>query len=168
MEHSEFREEIAPDGHPSTYDHSEPKASALFLFGGATVVLVLAITLGVTFYYDSNYEERVFSTVLTADNDLLKNLRAKEVRELHTYGFVDQKAGKVRLPIGRAMEILARESTENRLKYATNAYAVKTPEQLAGQVAPPVSQAGAAAATGAQDAGKGTNRDAQPMAPAAK
>jgi hypothetical protein len=37
--------------------------------------------------------------------DKLKDLRAREETELTTYGWIDQKAGVVRLPIDRAMEL---------------------------------------------------------------
>jgi hypothetical protein len=37
--------------------------------------------------------------------DKLKDLRAHEQTELTTYGWIDQKAGVVRLPIDRAMEL---------------------------------------------------------------
>lgn len=35
----------------------------------------------------------------------LAELHAKEARQATTYGWVDQKAGVVRLPVGRAMEL---------------------------------------------------------------
>jgi len=37
----------------------------------------------------------------------LKELRAAEDAMLHSYGWVDQQAGVVRIPIERAMELLA-------------------------------------------------------------
>ena len=36
----------------------------------------------------------------------MKTLRAQEETELHSYGWVDEKAGVARIPIDRAMEIL--------------------------------------------------------------
>jgi hypothetical protein len=36
----------------------------------------------------------------------LERLRAEEDRELHSYGWVDRKAGVVRIPIERAMQLL--------------------------------------------------------------
>ena len=39
----------------------------------------------------------------------LAELREKEAREITSYGWVDQKAGVVRLPIDRAMELTARD-----------------------------------------------------------
>jgi hypothetical protein len=39
----------------------------------------------------------------------LAALRAREQRQLDGYGWVDRKAGRVRIPIARAMELLAEE-----------------------------------------------------------
>ena len=43
----------------------------------------------------------------------LQDLRAQEQTELTTYGWIDQKAGVVRLPIDRAME-LTMQSLQSR------------------------------------------------------
>jgi hypothetical protein len=39
----------------------------------------------------------------------LATLRAREDRQLDGYGWVDRKAGRARIPIARAMELLAEE-----------------------------------------------------------
>lgn len=39
----------------------------------------------------------------------LEELRAKHQKQLESYGWVDQKAGVVQLPIDRAMELMVRE-----------------------------------------------------------
>jgi hypothetical protein len=36
----------------------------------------------------------------------LQDFRAKEEGVLHSYGWIDRKAGSVRIPIGRAMDLL--------------------------------------------------------------
>jgi len=43
----------------------------------------------------------------TAPADDLRNLRAAEQTRLTTYGWVDRKAGVVRIPIERAKELVA-------------------------------------------------------------
>ena len=47
--------------------------------------------------------------------DKLKDLRANEQTELTTYGWIDQKAGVVRLPIDRAMELTLQSLQPKRL-----------------------------------------------------
>ncbi len=45
---------------------------------------------------------------------LLQQLRSQEDKALHTYGWVDEKAGIVRMPIDRAMDILAERGLPHR------------------------------------------------------
>jgi len=160
MEHSEYREEIEVGDHPYSYDHTEPKASALFLFGGATVLMLIVVGVGITYYYDALREQAIYREVLSVDNDQLKNLRATEERDLNSYSYANKDAGVVRMPISRAMQLVAKEAAENKPKYPVKPYAVKTPEQLAGQ-APAVSQPGAASAQSAVREGSGSNPNVQ-------
>jgi hypothetical protein len=46
--------------------------------------------------------------------DKLKDLRAHEQTELTTYGWIDEKAGVVRLPIDRAMELTVQSLQSKR------------------------------------------------------
>jgi len=154
-DHGQYREEF-PDEHPYSYDHQEPKGSLLFLLFGMSVALVLFIAIGVQFYYDRYREQQVYESVLAPESNQLRDLRAKEDQELHSYGYADKPAGKVRLPIERAMELVAQEARENRVKWPTAAYAVKTAAELAAG-APAVSQPGAAAANDAMNQGAGSS-----------
>ncbi len=45
---------------------------------------------------------------------LLQQLRAQEDKTLHSYGWIDEKAGIVRIPIDRAMDILAERGLPSR------------------------------------------------------
>jgi hypothetical protein len=44
----------------------------------------------------------------------LNGIRLKEEQTLYTYGWVDEKAGTVRIPIERAMELLAQQGLPTR------------------------------------------------------
>lgn len=158
-DHGEFREEF-PDEHPHSYDHTEPKGSLLFVLFGITVVLVALIGIGVQFYYDTLREKEIYERVLVPPNTQLVNLRTEESKELHSYGYADKNAGRVRLSIDRAMELVAQEAAENRSKYPTNPYAMKTAAELA-QNTPAVSQPGAAAANNNANQGVTSNPNAQ-------
>jgi hypothetical protein len=153
-EHGDFREEF-PDEHPHSYDHTEPKGSLLFFLIGGTVALLLLTTIAIQFYYEKLRETEVYERVLVPDNFQLRDLRTKEDQELHTYGYSDKATGKVRLTIDRSMQLVAQEAKENRVKWPTAPYAVKTPEQLAAS--PAVSPQGAAAANNANNQGTGSN-----------
>lgn len=148
-EHGEYREEFHGD-HPHSYDHTEPKYSLLWIVGGVIVGLLIFVGIGIQFYYERTEQSTVFRRVLSQDNWQLQNLRKTEDQELHSFGYVDQKAGTVRIPIEEAMRMVVQEAANP--KYPTAPYAVKTDSQLA--VNPTgASPAGAAAAAGAQTSG---------------
>lgn len=49
-----------------------------------------------------------------APNEELKTFRARENAELNSYGWIDRKAGEVRIPIDRAMDILLERGLPTR------------------------------------------------------
>ena len=150
-EHGEYREEFHGE-HPHSYDHTEPKYSLLWIIGGVIVGLLIFIGIGVQFYYERAEQSTVYRRVLSQDNWQLQYLRKVEDQELSSYGYVDPKAGTVRVPIEQAMRMVVQEAAENRPKYPTAPYAVRTDAQLAASPTG-VSQPGAAAAAGAQSSG---------------
>ena len=160
-DHGEFREEF-PDEHPHSYDHSEPKGSLLFIFFGVTVVLLIIVGIGIQMYYEQTREREVYQRVLAPENHQLRDLRNKEDQELHSFGYTDKNAGKVRLTIDRAMDLVASEAKAGQMKWPTAPYAVKSAAEQAVNPSG-VSQPGAAAAVGAQDQpkGVGSNEDAR-------
>ncbi len=152
MEHGDHRELFDDHSeHPHGFDTTEPKGGFIAIFAIATVITLLATIFGIQYYFDQAFEEQTQNEVLAPESDQLKNLHATEDTQLYSYQYVDRTQGTVRLTIDRAMDLLAKESAENRLTYSSKPYAVKTPEQLAagGAAAPPVGPAGAAKPQGA-------------------
>ncbi len=136
--------------HPHGFDTTEPKGGFIAVFGIATVITLVATILGIQYYFDQAFEERVQNEVLAPESDQLRSLRASEDTQLYSYQYVDRAQGTVRLTIDRAMDLLAKEAAENRLTYPSKPYAVKTPEQLAaGGAAVPVATPGIAMPQGA-------------------
>lgn len=158
-DHSEFREEFGGE-HPHSYDHTEPKYSLIAILGGVTVVMLIVVAIGIQLYYERTEEAEVYQRVLSQDSWQLRDLRQKESAELGSYGYVDQAKGAVRIPIDQAMRMVAQEAAENRPKYPTQPYAIKTAEQLAAAT-PAVSGQGAAAAAASQNQGITSNPNVQ-------
>ena len=131
MSHGEHREEFDVAEHPHGFDTGEPKGRFIALFGAGTVVLLVATVLAIQFYFDNYKEQQVYISVLAPESDQLKDLRAKEDTALHSYGYNDRQKGEVRIPIERAMDLLAKEAAEDRLPYSTKPVPVKKPEDLA-------------------------------------
>jgi len=96
------------------------------------VVGIIVAVLAVQHYFAVTYEEQLYIKVLSPVASDLKQLRAREDAQLHSYGYIDREKGLVRLPIERAMELLAAEYAAGKLKYPTRPYPVK-PVEPAGQ-----------------------------------
>ncbi len=108
------------------YDRQEPPAGLIAGLSLSTFLALIAVILGVRAYFDytkQQYEEKVGQAVA----EDLKNLRNNEDEALNSYKVVDKDKGVVRIPIRRAMELIAKESAEGRLKYEQKEYPVKSP-----------------------------------------
>jgi uncharacterized iron-regulated membrane protein len=116
------------------FDTEEPNTRGILVFTGATVVLFIAVLIGVTYYFNNVYERREYEQVLAPQSEQLKELNAREDWELSHYRYVDKAKGQVRIPLNRAMELLVKEAAEGKLKYPTVDQAPKKVE--------PVQQAG--------------------------
>jgi hypothetical protein len=57
----------------------------------------------------------------------LNNIRIKEEKVLYSYGWVDEKAGTVHIPIERAMDLLVQRGLPVRVQGAANAAAAASP-----------------------------------------
>jgi len=160
MDHSEYREEILHGDHPQSYDHSDPHARSIALYMFATVVGLALVGIAVQAYYELIESKEVYEQVLSQDNWQLMDLRNKEQWELTHYGYVDKNKGLVRVPIEQAMQAVAQDAAENKPKYPTNSYRVKTAAELAAAGAPPAAGA-AGAAAGSSPAPGGSNPNVQ-------
>jgi hypothetical protein len=99
------------------FDRSEPNVRFIAIFGAGTLVLLVVAVLALQFYYDRVLEEQVFVKVQEPVAQNLVDLRAREDEALHSYRYLDREKGSIRLPIERAMELLASEAALGKLKY---------------------------------------------------
>lgn len=74
------------------------------------VVILVVMLVWLRSYFFATRNEYVREQVLTVENPKLQELHAREEMELNSYGWVDQENGVVRIPIDRAIELLANES----------------------------------------------------------
>jgi Tfp pilus assembly protein PilN len=94
----------------SSYDRHDPNVRFLALFGFALLVVLALVILGVQYYHDRVKEQQIFVKVLQPESSALRDLRAREDQELHTYQYLNREKGVVRIPIERAMELLVKEA----------------------------------------------------------
>jgi hypothetical protein len=109
-------EELKPvEANNPGFDTAEVNAKVVAVFIVATVVMLVAIIGGVQFYFDSIHDQELFEKVGAPVSDDLRDLRAREDGQLGSYGYINRDAGSVRLPIRRAMELLA----AGEIRYST-------------------------------------------------
>jgi hypothetical protein len=132
--HEQERTAIPGEG----FDRQDPNARLIGLLGLATVAVLAGVVLALQYYYDTVREQQVYIRVLAPESEELMELRAREDAQLHSYEYIDREKGLVRLPVERAMELLAAESAAGAPKYATVPYPVKKEgvEGDAGKAAP--------------------------------
>lgn len=117
------------------YDRHDPNVRFLALFGFATLVVLALVIAGLQYYHDRVKEQQIFVKVLAPESSALQALRAREDQELHSYQYLNREKGLVRLPIERAMELVAREYAAGKVFYPTESYPVKKPEPAQQEVA---------------------------------
>jgi len=107
------------------YEKSDPRMGLVAAAFGGLIVGLILVVLAVQAVYDHMREQQIYVKVLEPVSEDLRNLRAREDGQLHSYQYVDRATGAVRIPVERAMELLEKEYAEGRLSYPTKPAPVK-------------------------------------------
>jgi hypothetical protein len=92
------------------YEKRDVNALKVAAFGiTATLVLILVIVLLMN-YFTLLREKVVYDEVLRPESVPLRELRVRETEELNSYAVIDAAKGVYRIPIERAMELMANEN----------------------------------------------------------
>lgn len=78
-------------------------------FAAGTIIIGILLVFLVDFF-TATKEEMIYEAVLKPESITLRELRAREEEQLGTYGTIDADNGVYRIPIYRAMEIIADEA----------------------------------------------------------
>ncbi len=132
MAHTEVQPELQHGEHPHAYDRRDPNYKILLPFSFISFLLFIAIVLGVVQYYDIFREDMIQERVLGPDSRELQSLLARQNQELKSYEVLDKEKGVVRIPIERAMELVAADAAAGKPKYNTNTYSVKSAVAVPG------------------------------------
>ncbi|MGQ9916485.1 MAG: hypothetical protein ACUVS7_03620 [Bryobacteraceae bacterium] len=113
------------------YDHRDARAGLIAAVSGAILALLVVLIIGVYWLYVVAYERIDQQVYSGAPSKELMAIREREEDNLHRYSFIDKDSGIVRIPIDRAMDILAAESAAGKVGYNTKTYPAK-PEPPGG------------------------------------
>jgi hypothetical protein len=118
------------------FNREEPRYGLVAVFGLATVVVIAILIAGLQFLYEQYREQQVFVKQQVPVWQDLTSLRAREDGQLHSYAYLDRNRGLVRIPIERAMELLAAEAAAGKLPYDSSPKPVPPPPPSGGGNAP--------------------------------
>ena len=112
------------------FDRSEPAVGAIFGFAAGSVILLILIIVALQGYFEQMYQEAVHDKILVAPSERLQDVRDRDAWNLshYMYGDRNEKSGRVRVPIDKAMEQFAQDAAGGKLFYPAKAAPVKKDE----------------------------------------
>lgn len=128
------------------YDRHDARAGLVAIVTGVTVLVLIGFIVGIYWLNQVAFEaidQQQYSGV--ASKELIA-IREREDAHLYKYAPLDKTKGTYRIPIDRAIDIVAGEFAQGKVFYNTATSAAK-PEPAGGAAAP--AQASAAAPAGA-------------------
>lgn len=100
----------------SGYEKRDVNVSKIIAYTILVMVILGGIIVGVNEYFSYYSRQLEYETVLNKESAELKELRAKEEKILNNYELLDYSKGIYRIPIERAMKIIADEAYEKQQK----------------------------------------------------
>jgi hypothetical protein len=98
------------------YEKRDVKSVMIIAIAVVIVAVLTVIIIVLNDYFIAEKEEMIFNVVLKPESSEIRDLRAHETEVLTTYKLIDPVRGVYRIPIDRAMQLLAEEHFQDRLK----------------------------------------------------
>ena len=92
------------------YEKTDVSIRSIILIAVAVIVAVILSLVVLNEYFLSVKEQIVEDMVLKPESVMLRDLRATEDEVLNSYKLLDSAGGVYRIPIDRAMELMAEEA----------------------------------------------------------
>ncbi len=97
-------------GKAAGYESADINVRKTVLIAVAIIVVIIISLIVLNEYFLSVKEEYVYDMVLKPESVTLRDLRATEDEILYSYKLLDSANGLYRIPVERAMELLAEEA----------------------------------------------------------
>jgi hypothetical protein len=94
----------------SGYDKREMNPRATFIVGAVVVLFIAVILVILNDVFVLKKEQMMYDYVLKPESAPLRDLRAREMETLTTYKVLDPVKGVYRIPMSRALELMADEA----------------------------------------------------------
>lgn len=98
----------------SGYEKRDVSVAKTLVVGLFVIVLIIGFFIVLNEYFISVSEEITHQQVLAPESKTLREQRARDAELLHSYEVIDSTAGVYRIPIERAMELMANEAFQQK------------------------------------------------------
>ena len=117
-QHDKQQEEAQSGQLDAGYEISDVNVGKIVGLGAGIVVFLIIAFIVLNSFFIKSKEDLVYERVLKPGNPKLIELQQKEEKILNSYGVVDSAKGVYRIPIDRAMKLVAEESFNRRVQQA--------------------------------------------------
>jgi hypothetical protein len=105
---------ITKQSREAGYETHDADLKPIIIIGLVSLILLVASIILIDQYFIATRERLVNEVVLSPQSIALRELRAREDEVLNSYKIVDSQNGIYRIPIERAMELIADEAFKRR------------------------------------------------------
>lgn len=92
------------------YETRDVNLVKVLVYGTLGIIVLVVLVVFALDFFTAAREEAVYEAVLKPESVPLRELRTRETEELNSYAVLDAKKGAYRIPIERAMTLLAEEA----------------------------------------------------------
>ena len=104
------------DKNSNGYEKRDASSPRIIISGVIGIVVVIAVIIFVNEIFTTTSEKMKQDIILAPQAVAIRELRARETEELNTYKLLDIQNGIYRIPINRAIELMADEAYRNEFK----------------------------------------------------
>jgi hypothetical protein len=94
----------------SGYETRDVNVTKIALLSLATIALLIVVVVFVVDHFNVVTEKIIEEVVLSPQSVELRELRTREAEELGSYKLLEAEAGRYRIPIERALQLMAEEA----------------------------------------------------------
>jgi hypothetical protein len=109
------------------FDHTDPEVAKIFVFTIVSLVVLVLVIISISIYFEDLYSKAVSEKILTAPSEQLQEVRNRDAWNLshYMYGDLNEKSGRVRIPLDKAMELNLEDAQAGKTFYPAKPAPVK-------------------------------------------
>jgi hypothetical protein len=109
------------------FDRTDPEVAKIFVFTAVSLAVLVLVIVAIQIYFEDLYKKAVYDKILSVPSEQLQDLRNRDAWNLshYMYGDLDQKSGRVRIPLEKAMEMNLQDAQAGKVFYPAKPSPVK-------------------------------------------